>query len=130
MGKKIPSEIGATAWPDLQSRVYAAPDEVFSRLFPAVLQAAEEGDAMARSLLDDCAAALAELGSDLAERLQLQSQEFRLAKTGGMLGRSAYFDERLDCHLRKAAPVAKYSDLQLSPAEAAAHLALQVLQTA
>jgi hypothetical protein len=78
---------------------------------------------MARSLLDDCASALAELVSDLAERLQLQSQEFRRAKTGGML-------ERLDCHLRKAAPLEKYSNLQLSPAEAAAHLALQVLQTA
>jgi N-acetylglucosamine kinase-like BadF-type ATPase len=130
MGKKILSEIGAAAWPDLQSRVYAAPDEVFPRLFPAVLQAAETGDAMARSLLDDCAAALAEIVSDLAERLQLQSEKFRLAKTGGMLGRSAYFDEHLDFCLHKAAPLAQFSDLQLSPAEAAAHLALQLLTPA
>jgi len=126
-GKKILSEIGATAWPDLQSRVYAAPDEVFPRLFPMLLQAAEAGDASARMLLDDCAAALAELVGDLAERLQLQSQNFRLAKTGGMLGRSAYFDERLDLYLRKAAPDAQFSALHLSPAEAAAHLALQLL---
>jgi N-acetylglucosamine kinase-like BadF-type ATPase len=127
IGKKILSEIGASTWPDLQSRVYAAPDEVFPRLFPTVLQAAEAGDAMAQTLLDDCAAALADLVSDLAERLQLQSQKFRLAKTGGMLGRSTYFGERLDLYLRKAAPHAQVSDLHLSPAEAAAHLALQLL---
>jgi N-acetylglucosamine kinase-like BadF-type ATPase len=92
-----------------------------------VLQAAEAGDAMAQTLLDDCAAALAGLVGDLAERLQLQSQKFRLAKTGGMLGRSVYFDERLDLYLRKAAPLAQVSALHLSPAEAAAHLALQLL---
>jgi N-acetylglucosamine kinase len=127
IGKKILSEIGASTWADLQSRVHAAPDEVFPRLFPTVLQAAEAGDAMAQTLLDDCAAALAGLVGDLAERLQLQSQKFRLAKTGGMLGRSVYFDERLDLYLRKAAPLAQVSALHLSPAEAAAHLALQLL---
>jgi glucosamine kinase len=127
LGKAILSEIGAATWADLQSRVYAAPDEVFPRLFPMVLQAAESGDATARSLVDDCAAALSELVADLAERLQLQSQKFRLAKTGGMLGRSAWFDERLTYYLRKAAPLAEVSDLLLSPAEAAAHLALQLL---
>ena len=130
MGKKILSDIGATAWADLQSRAYAAPDEVFPRLFPTVLQAADAGDARAHSLLDDCAAALAELVGDLAVRLQLQSQNFLLAKTGGMLGRSAYFDERLDLYLRKAAPLAQFGALQLSPAEAAAHRALQLLPPA
>jgi N-acetylglucosamine kinase-like BadF-type ATPase len=130
LGQKILSEIGAATWEDLQSRVYASPDDVFPRLFPMVLQAAESGDATARTLLDNCAAALAELVSDLAERLQLQFQKFRLAKTGGMLGRSAWFDDRLDHYLRKAAPLAQCSDLHLSPAEAAAHLALQLLPPA
>jgi len=130
MGKKILSEVGAANWADLQSRVYAAPDDIFPRLFPTLLQAAEQADATARSLLDDCAAALAELVSDLAERLQLQSQNFLLAKTGGMLGQSAWFDERLDRYLRKSAPLSQFSALQLSPAEAAAHLALQLLPPA
>src|SRR5882762_5222452 len=96
MGGKILSEIGAITWADLQSRVYAAPDEVFPRLFPMVLQVAEAGDATARALLEDCAAALAELVNDLIECLQLQSQKFLLAKTDGMLGRSARFDGRLE----------------------------------
>lgn len=127
LGRKILSEIGAPTWADLQSRVYAAPDEVFPRLFPMVLRAAEAGDAAARSLVDDCAAALGELVDDLAERLQLHSQNFLLATTGGMLGRSAWFDERLNHYLRRAAPGAQVSELQLSPAEAAAHLALKLL---
>src|SRR5258708_3627818 len=38
MGRKILAEIGASTWADLQSRVYAAPDEVFPRIFPIVLQ--------------------------------------------------------------------------------------------
>jgi N-acetylglucosamine kinase-like BadF-type ATPase len=130
LGRKILSEIGAPTWADLQSRVYAAPDEVFPRLFPIVLRAAETGDAAARSLVDDCAAALAGLVGDLAERLQLHPQNFLLATTGGMLGRSAWFDERLNHYLRKAAPGARLSELQLSPAEAAAHLALKLLPSA
>jgi N-acetylglucosamine kinase-like BadF-type ATPase len=130
MGTKILSEIGAATWADLQSRVYAAPDDIFPRLFPTVLQSAEAADPTARSLLDDCAAALAELVGDLAVRLQLQSQNFLLAKTGGMLGRSAWFDERLDYYLRKAAPLAQFSTLRLNPAEAAARLALQLLPPA
>jgi len=130
LGRKILSEIGTSTWADLQSRVYAAPDEVFPRIFPMVIQPAEAGDEKAQTLLDDCASALAELVGDLSERLQLQSQNFRLAITGGMLGRSAYFDERLDLHLHRAAPQAEFSALHLSPAEAAAHLALQLLPPA
>jgi N-acetylglucosamine kinase len=127
LGKRILEQTGAADWPELQARINAAPDEVFPRLFPVVLQAAEEGDATARNLLDDCAVALAEQVKDLAERLQLQSQKFLLAKAGGMLGRSAYFDERLDYYLRKAVPLGVHGELQLSPAEAAARMALRLL---
>lgn len=130
LGRKILHEIGAPTWADLRSRVYAAPDEVFPRLFPTVLRAAEAGDVAARSLVDDCAAALAGLVGDLAERLQLHSQNFLLATTGGMLGRCTWFDERLNHYLRQAAPGARLSELQLSPAEAAAHLALKLLPPA
>lgn len=92
-----------------------------------MIQAAELGDADARALLDDCATALADLVRDLAERLHLHSQKFLLARTGGMLGRSKYFDERLDSHLRKAAPFGQFGELRMSAAEAAAHLALRLL---
>ena len=130
LGQRILEKAGAPSWVELQARINAAPDEVLPRLFPVVLQAAESDDATARALLEDCAQALAEQVRDLAERLQLQSQKFLLAKTGGMLGRSTYFDERLDFHLRKAAVLAQLGELQLSPAEAAARLALRLLSRA
>jgi N-acetylglucosamine kinase-like BadF-type ATPase len=126
LGKRILAETGEPSWGELQVRINAGPDDVLPRLFPVVLQAAESGDAAARELLEECAVALADLVKDLAERLHLQSQEFLLAKTGGMIGRSPYFDERLDNRLRKIAPFAQFGELKMSPAEAAAHLALQL----
>lgn len=130
LGAKILSETAEPSWADLQSRAHSSPDQVFPRLFPLVLREAESGDPAARALIDECAAALAGLVEALAERLCLQSQKFLLAKTGGMLGRSNFFDERLDAALRMAAPLAQFGDLQLSPAEAAAHLALRLLPPA
>ena len=126
LGQRILAETGEPGWTELQARINAGPDDVFPRLFPMVLYAAESGDAEARQLLEECAAALAGLVKDLAERLQLQSQKFLLARTGGMLGRSGYFDERVDQHLHGAAPFAQFGELKLSPAEAAAHLAMQL----
>jgi N-acetylglucosamine kinase-like BadF-type ATPase len=126
LGKRILAETGEPSWAELQARINGTPDEVLPRLFPVVLQAAESGDAPARELVEECATALAGLVQDLAERLQLQAQKFLLAKTGGMLGRSKYFDTRLDDHLRKSAPFAQSGELEMSPAEAAAHLALQL----
>ncbi len=65
---------------------------------------------------------------DLTERLGLDSQKFLLMKTGGMTGRSAYFDGQIDEHLRAAAPGAVFGELAMSPAEAAARLALRLLR--
>lgn len=127
LGQRILAETGEPSWAELQARINAGPDDVFPRLFPVVLYAAESGDAAGRALLEECAAALAGLVKDLAQRLQLQSQKFLLAQTGGMLGRSGYFDERLEQHLRGAVPLAEFGELKLSPAEAAAHLALQLM---
>ncbi len=130
LGKRILSETGEPGWSELQSRINAGPDDVLPRLFPMVLLAAEMGDPSARALLEECAVALSELVKDLAERLKLQSGRFLLAKTGGMTGRSRYFDERLEFHLRKAAPLAQFGELKQSPAEAAAHLALRLIERA
>jgi N-acetylglucosamine kinase-like BadF-type ATPase len=130
LGKRILAETGEPSWPELQSRINRAPDEIFPRLFPIVLRAAESGDASARTVLHECAVALGELVKDLAERLRLQSEKVLLAKSGGMLGRSAYFDQRVDEQLRKAVPLVQFGALQTNPAEAAARMALRLLAPA
>ncbi len=127
-GKRILKETRCANWTELQARINVAPDEVFPRLFPVVLRAVESGDAEARDLLNESAATLAELVKDLAERLKIDSQRFFLAKSGGMLGRSKYFDERLEQQLRGAVPFAEFVELTMSPAEAAANLALELAE--
>ena len=106
------------------------PDEVFPRVFPVVAAAADEGNAEAQSLLVHAATELAGLVADLVERLELRSQRFLLVKSGGMVGRSEYFDRLLEEKLKAAAPQAEFGELVVTAAEAAARLALRTLMTA
>jgi len=127
LSARILKELGIEDWEKIHVRVYGQPDEVFPRVFPVVAAAAEEGDGSARELLRTAAEDLAGLVKDLMERLALDSQKFLLVKSGGMIGRSAYFDQQIDERLRDAAPEAVFGELAVSPAEAAARLALRLL---
>jgi N-acetylglucosamine kinase-like BadF-type ATPase len=127
LAARILQELRATDWEDLQLRVYRVPDEVFPRIFPVVTAAADEGDRQAQSLLQDAARELAELVADLQERLHLKHEKFLLVKNGGMVGRSAYFDNLLNERLRVAAPQAEFGALVVTAAQAAARMALRML---
>jgi glucosamine kinase len=127
LATRILHELRATDWEDLQLRVYRVPDEVFPRIFPVVTAAADEGDRQARALLQDAAGELAALVVDLQQRLGLNNDKFLLVKSGGMVGRSAYFDKLLDEQLSIAAPRAEFGALVITAAEAAARLALRLL---
>jgi N-acetylglucosamine kinase-like BadF-type ATPase len=127
LAARILREFRATDWEELQLRVYRVPDEVFPRIFPMVTAAADEGDSQARALLQDAAVELADLVEDLMERLDLSKEKFLLVKSGGMVGRSAYFDKLLDERLRIAAPYAEFGELVVTAAQAAARLALRLL---
>jgi N-acetylglucosamine kinase-like BadF-type ATPase len=129
LGDRILSELGFASWQDLQARAAAAPDDVFPRVFPIVAAAAETGDIAARQILKIAAAELGSLVHDLVDRLQLGDQKFLLIKTGGMLCRSAYFDQLIDQRLREAAPNARFGALAITPGEAAARIALRLLST-
>ncbi len=130
LGDRILGELDFASWEELQARAVAAPDDVFPRVFPIVAAAAETGDIAARQLLQIAAADLGSLVQDLVDRLQLRDQKFLLVKSGGMLCRSAYFDQLIDQRLREAAPNAQVAALAISPGEAAARIALRLLSTA
>jgi N-acetylglucosamine kinase len=130
LAAKILRELRVSDWEDFHLRVYSVPDEVFPRIFPVVTVAADEGSSAARALLQDAAAELALLVADLTERLQLKSEKFLLVKSGGMVGRSDYFDQLLDQRLRLAAPHAEFGSLVVTAAEAAARLAVKLLPEA
>jgi glucosamine kinase len=127
MGDRILRELGLTSWAKLQVRAVAAPDDVFPKVFPVVAAAAEDGDIAARELLQVAAMELGSLVHDLVERLQLHCEKFLLIKSGGMFGCSSYFDQQVDRCLREAAPNAQFGVLAISPAEAAARIALRLL---
>jgi len=130
LATRILKELKVDDWEYLHLRVYTSPDEVFPRVFPVVAATADEGDTEARGLLDHAAGELAGLVADLVERLELRSQRFLLVKSGGMVGRSVYFDQLLDRSLKAAAPDGEFGELVISAAEAAARLALHMMLTA
>jgi N-acetylglucosamine kinase-like BadF-type ATPase len=127
LAERILRELRVADWEDFHMRVYSVPDEVFPKIFPVVTVAADEGDAEALALLEDAAEELAGLVADLLGRLQLKSEKFLLIKSGGMVGRSDYFDKLLDERLRLAAPHAEFGALVMSGAEAAARVAVRLL---
>jgi len=127
LAARILRDLRAVDWEDLQLRVYRVPDEVFPRIFPVVTAAADEGDSTARALLQNAAGELAGLVVDLMERLELKDEKFLLVKSGGMVGRSEYFDKLLDERLRRAAPKAEFGALVITASQAAARLALRLL---
>jgi N-acetylmuramic acid 6-phosphate etherase len=124
----ILSALRLTTWDELIERVAAHADEVFPRLFPAVAEAADGGDAAAGAILEQAAASLGELARAVIERLRLRDTEFALAKSGGVFGRSRRLEERLDALLSSLAPCAVIGLLRASPAVGAAQIARRLAE--
>jgi N-acetylglucosamine kinase-like BadF-type ATPase len=139
LGQRLLRELGSADWSEVKARAQAASDEVFPRLFSVVatvadwIETSSETSAetaarnSARGILRAAALDLGSLADNLAERLHLRGTRFVIAKTGGMIGRSKYLENQLDERLRSAFPLAEIGVLRISPAEAAARLALRLL---
>ncbi len=126
LGAPILQELGFRNWEELEARASASPDEVYPRVFPLVVRAAEAGDPAAREILATAASDLANLAVRVIEALSLRDTPFALAKAGGVHGRSPFLDECMDSLLRQAAPLARIAPLAMPPAEAAARMALRL----
>jgi N-acetylglucosamine kinase-like BadF-type ATPase len=141
LGQRLLRELGCADWSAVKARAQAASDEIFPRLFSVVAMVAdwietstETSDEtaarnFAQGILRAAAFDLGSLTENLAERLKLRGTHFVIAKTGGMMGRSKYLESQIDERLRNAFPQAEIGQLRISPAEAAARLALRLLPT-
>jgi N-acetylglucosamine kinase-like BadF-type ATPase len=129
LGQRLLRELGCHNWSEVKMRAQMASDEVFPRLFSVVASLGEAGDAAAQRILRAAAFDLASLAENVADRLKLRGARLYIAKTGGMMGRSKYLEAQLDERLRGAFASAEIGQLQVSPAEAAARLALQLAST-
>jgi N-acetylglucosamine kinase-like BadF-type ATPase len=120
LGRQILAQLRCTEWFVVQHRAQTMPDEIFPPIFPAIAAAADSGDATAQRILVSAAEEVSSLVADVADRLHLRGKEFSLAKIGGTIGRSRFFDAQIDATLKQVAPGAKIGKLRISPAEAAA----------
>lgn len=125
LGSKILERLGYSSWVELQRRPAEQADAVFPLAFPVVAAAADAGDADAREILLQAARELSSLVSTVAEHMGYSRQSILIAKTGGTVGRSKFFDAQLDAALKQVLPLAKIGGLAMSPAEAAARIALK-----
>jgi N-acetylglucosamine kinase-like BadF-type ATPase len=130
LGELILSATKCGEWDDLIEKIAAGPAAVFARLVPAVMQAAEEGDAAAREILLRAALDLAGLALSVIGRLGMKDSEFRVARTGGVFDRSYLLDSRVDDLISRVATKAKVDFLKESPALGAARTALRLARIA
>jgi N-acetylglucosamine kinase-like BadF-type ATPase len=123
LGIKILEQLGYASWQGLKERATLQPDHVFPLVFPVVAVVADAGDVAAREILLQAAGELASLVNAVAEHAGQGREEIRIVKTGGMVGRSVFFDTQLDAALKRVLPEARFDGLRMSPAEAAGRAA-------
>jgi glucosamine kinase len=120
LGREILAQLGFVDWAASRRRAEEAPDAVYPKVFPIVSALADVGDTASRELLLGSVEQLRGLVANVVERLGLRDQPMFLAKTGGMFGRSRFFDVQLAAALEGVVPQASERGLRISPAEAAA----------
>jgi N-acetylglucosamine kinase-like BadF-type ATPase len=121
----IASSLGLKTWPEVFDYVSRKPLERMPAVFPAVAEAADAGNSVAREILDGAAKDLAALASTVITRLGLGGEEFLLGRVGGVVGRCSFFDERCAARFAELSPCLRVVAPRFSPAVAAAHRALR-----
>lgn len=116
-------------WNLIRDSIAKNPDDVFPKTFPLVAQLAEKGDAVSREILSKAAASLAELAACAAHQLGWHDRDMPLAKVGGVYGRSQFFDAAIDAELKKVLAHVHFIPAEVSPADAAARMAIQASRT-
>jgi N-acetylglucosamine kinase len=112
---------------ELFDNARAQPGAVFPKIFPVVADAAENGDAAARTLLTIAAEDLRDQAREVIKKLKLGAANFFLAKAGGVFEGSAFLNAQFDALIKEIAPGVRIGPLPRSVAEAAAQVARDAL---
>jgi N-acetylglucosamine kinase-like BadF-type ATPase len=123
---KMLNWLGCNEWTRVLDWVIKNPDDVFPRVFPLVAELGDAGDPVACEILTTAAVSLAELAASVIQKLEMQNRDIVIAKAGGTIGRSKFFDAAIDANLARLAPRARIVALQMKPAEAAARVAIHL----
>lgn len=128
LSKRIFKWHQAHDWDSLLDHVSKNPDDVFPKTFPLVAELAERGDEVSREILSVAAFSLAKLAACVVDQLGWRNREIPVAKVGGVYGRSKHFDAAIDVELNRALGRVRLVPIAISPAEAAARLAVQLVR--
>jgi N-acetylglucosamine kinase-like BadF-type ATPase len=123
---KMLTWLGCNEWTRVLDWVIKNPDDVFPRVFPLVAELGDKGDSVSCEILTGAAESLAQLAASVVQKLDMQNRNIIIAKSGGALGRSKFFDAAIDSNLAGLAPQAQIVALQMKPAEAAARMAIHL----
>ena len=125
-------------WNGVLDQVSKSPDAVFPQVFPLVAELAESGDAVSCEILSTAAASLTALVASVATKLgwlpprsgEAAPGKIPIARVGGMHGRSQFLDAAINAGLTQTVPGWKRVELSMTPAEAAARLAVRAKRNA
>jgi glucosamine kinase len=130
LSERLFPSLQARGWDSVLDQVAKDPDNVFPKVFPLVAELADQGDAVSREILFVAAVSLGRLAlcvaDQLANPLRGRDRELRIAKLGGVHGRSKYFDAAVNEELGRILPRFQLVELSMSPAEAAVGIAVRV----
>ena len=87
----------------------------FALLVGIVDREARTGDAVARNILDQAAAALAETARDQAEMFEMVREDYLMIGMGGVIARSDFYWECLCSRIREWAPRFRFRRFRLPP---------------
>jgi N-acetylglucosamine kinase-like BadF-type ATPase len=127
LSKRIFKWHQAHDWDLLLDHIAKNPDDVFPKTFPLVAELAERGDEVSREILSVAALSLAKLAASVVDQLGWHNREIPVAKVGGVYGRSKHFDAAIDAELNRWLGRVRLMSIEISPAQAAARLAVQLV---
>ncbi|MFZ0432631.1 MAG: BadF/BadG/BcrA/BcrD ATPase family protein, partial [Candidatus Acidiferrales bacterium] len=115
LSEKVLEWLGSRDWAQVLDWVAKNPDDVFPRVFPLVARLGDGGDAVSEQILSAAAESLGELAVSVLDRLGARDREMPIAKAGGTVGRSRFFDAAIDAALARVAPRARVIALEKKP---------------
>jgi len=116
--EKLVAHLGLSSIEDLVGKVYAEamPRDRVSALAPLVLEAAEEGDAVAKGLLEYTGRELGVAAVAVARQLNMLGDQFEVATMGGVLDHfGEYVLAPLESTIHNSAPRAKLVRARFKP---------------
>lgn len=124
---RVRAALGVSGWDDLRRAVYGAsnPKAVIAAVAPLVAEAAEQGDAVARAIVDDAARELSGLAVALLRRLQGALEIPVEVRFAGGAFRNRPLRDAFVREMATRAPQARVNQGLLPPLGGAALLALQ-----